>query len=469
MSRRGSTTREIDWLTIFLYFGLVVTGWLMIYSVSYTEDQQGLIDFGRRHGSQLIWMGASVIAAMFVLIVDNKFYRTFAFPIYFSIILLLVAVLLFGQEIAGSRSWFNIGGFFKFQPSEFAKFATCLGLANYLSGYNVSLQNNKSRFYALGIIFLPLVLILLQGDAGSALVFTSFLIVLFREGMPALLYIGGILIAALSIVGLMFDQMPILCILLLAGILLLSLNVKSKKLHAIAAAVACCVAAYLGFQYGFVIHALVVSGMVLLAMAFINRRQKSVSFSNLVLVGLMLSIGYTFTVNYGFNNLLKPHQQDRINVWLQPSKCDPLGSLYNLNQSKLAIASGGIDGKGFLEGPMTQLKYVPEQPTDFIFCTIGEEHGFLGSFGLIVLFLLLLLRITEIAERQRSKFSRHYAYGVAGILFFHFIVNIGMTIGLMPIIGIPLPFISYGGSSLLSFTILLFILIKLDSSRLQSF
>ena len=469
MSRRGTTTREIDWLTVFLYFGLVITGWLMIYSVSYTEEHPGIFDFARRQGSQLIWMAISVVAAGFVLIVDNKFYRTFAYPIYISIILLLVAVLIFGQEVAGSKSWFNIGGFFKFQPAEFAKFATCLGLANYLSSYNISLQENKAKFTALGIIFLPMALILLQGDAGSALVFTSFLIVLFREGMPALLYVGGIIIAALSIVALMFDQMPILAILLLTGVILLSLSLKTRKLQALAGAVALCAVAYAGFQYNFIYPTLIATGVVLLTLAFVNRRQKNVSFSNLVIVGLIMSIGYTFTVNYGFNNLLRPHQQDRINVWLQPSKCDPLGSLYNLNQSKLAIASGGLDGKGFLNGPMTQLKYVPEQPTDFIFCTIGEEHGFLGSFGLIVLFLLLLLRITEIAERQRSKFSRLYAYGVAGILFFHFIVNIGMTMGLMPIIGIPLPFISYGGSSLLSFTILIFILIKLDSSRLQSF
>ena len=468
MSRRPGTTREIDWLTIFLYIGLVFIGWLMIYSVSYTDDNPNLFDFSRRQGSQFIWMMLSFVIGGFALVVDNKFYRTFSYPIYGTIMLLLIGVLFLGQEVAGSTSWYNIGPF-KFQPSEFAKFATALALANYLSSYNVSIHETKSRLISLGIIFLPMGLILLQGDAGSALVFTAFFIVLFREGMPSLLYLAGIIIAALSIMALVLDRLPILAVLVFAAMLLLTFGLKTRKFQVLLGVVVLMILAYFAFQYGLAYYVLGVAGVAFLVLAFQNFKQKNRSLANLVMVGLVISVGYTFTVNYGFNSLLKPHQQERINVWLQPSKCDPLGSLYNLNQSKMAIASGGLDGKGFRNGPMTQLKYVPEQPTDFIFCTVGEEHGFLGAIGLVVLFLLLLVRITDLAERQRSKFSRLYAYGVAGILFFHFLVNIGMTIGLMPVIGIPLPFISYGGSSLLSFTILLAILVKLDSARLTSF
>ncbi len=468
MSRRGNTTREIDWITVLLYLALVFTGWLMIYSVSYTDEYPNALDFSRRQGSQFIWMIISFVAGLFVLIVDNKFYRTFAYPIYFFVMFLLLLVLFVGQEVAGSTSWFKIGGFFKFQPAEFGKFATCLGLANYLSGYNVSLQDNRSRLIAIGIILLPMSLILLQGDAGSALVFTALFIVLFREGMPAILYVAGGIIAILSIVALIFARFPILAILLIAASFLLMVNLKNNRSRIFLGLLLLSGLSIWGLNNGFLYQTLGVNAVIFLSFFILNIRQKSSSYANLILIGLVFSIAYTFSVNYGFSKL-KPHQKDRINVWLQPSQCDPLGSLYNLNQSKMAIGSGGLWGKGFQKGPMTQMNYVPEQPTDFIFCTIGEEHGFLGTFGFIMLFLLLLLRITEIAERQRSKFSRLYAYGVASILFFHFMINVGMTIGVMPVIGIPLPFISYGGSSLLSFTILLAILVRLDNARLNSF
>lgn len=469
MSRRASNVRNTDWLTIFLYLGLVATGWLMIYATNYSPDDPTTIyDTTQRHGNQLIWIGLSLVAGLFAMVVDSKFYRAFAIPLYGIVMLLLVGVLLFGQEVAGARSWFNIG-FFKFQPSEFGKLAACLALASYLSRFNTQLDDDRVKFMALGIIGLPMLLILLQPDAGSALVYASFLILLFREGMPPTIYVLALIFAIISIVALIFPPLQIAAALSFICVQLLIANFNTRKIPWLLFSVALAVIVYLGFQYPiFKSVVLVALGLVMIAMSVHVIRIKKPKIAYTVLIGLIGCMGYSFAVSYVFNDVFQPHQQDRINVWLQPSKCDPLGSLYNLNQSKLAISSGGLDGKGFLNGRITQLNYVPEQSTDFIFCTVGEEHGFLGSFGLIILFLGLLLRIIFIAERQRSSFSRMYGYGVAGIIFFHFFINIGMTMGLVPIIGIPLPFISYGGSSLISFTLLIAVLIKLDSVRMES-
>ncbi len=469
MSRRASNARNTDWLTIFLYLGLVATGWLMIYATNYSPDAPTKIyDTSQRHGNQLIWIGISIVAGLFAMVVDSKFYRAFSFPLYGIVMLLLLGVLLFGQEVAGARSWFNIG-FFKFQPSEFGKLAACLALASYLSRFNTKLDDDRVKFVALGIIGLPMLLILLQPDAGSALVYTSFLILLFREGMPPTIYVLALIFAIISIISLIFPPLQIAAVLAFIGVQLLIANMNSRKIPWLLFSVALAVAVYQGFQYPiFKSVVLAILGLVLVVMSVHIIRIKKAKIAYTVLIGFVCCMGYSFAVSYVFNDVFQPHQQDRINVWLQPSKCDPLGSLYNLNQSKLAISSGGLNGKGFLDGRITQLNYVPEQSTDFIFCTVGEEHGFLGSFGLIILFMGLLLRIIYIAERQRSSFSRMYAYGVAGVIFFHFFINIGMTMGLVPIIGIPLPFISYGGSSLVSFTLLIAVLIKLDSVRMES-
>jgi len=441
----------------------------MIYATNYSPDVPTTIyDTSQRHGNQLIWIGVSIVAGLFALVVDSKFYRAFAIPLYGLVMLLLVGVLIFGQEVAGAKSWFNIG-FFKFQPAEFGKLATCLALASYLSGFNIRLDDDRVKLIALGILGLPACLIMLQPDAGSALVYSSFLILLFREGMPPPIYVIGFIFIVISIISLIFPPIQIAAILALIGIQLLIANLNSRKIPWLLFSVALAVAVYLAFQYP--IFKSVVLGTLalsLVGMCVIVIRIKKPKIAYAVLIGIVSCVIYSFMVSYVFNDVFQPHQQDRINVWLQPSKCDPLGSLYNLNQSKLAISSGGVWGKGFLNGRITQLNYVPEQSTDFIFCTVGEEHGFIGSFGLIILFLGLLLRIIVIAERQRSDFSRMYAYGVAGVIFFHFFVNIGMTMGLVPIIGIPLPFVSYGGSSLISFTLLIAVLIKLDSVRMES-
>ncbi len=468
MDRRRNQPKDIDWLTVFLCLGLILIGWLMIYASSYApEAPTGLFDFSNRQGVQFTWILISLATASLVMIVESKFYRAFAWPIYVLTILLLVLVLIFGQEVAGAKSWFNFGAF-KFQPAEFAKIGTCLGLSAYLSQFSVSLQDNKARLYSLLIMALPMGLILWQPDAGSAMVFTSFLLLLFREGMPAELYVAGIVIGVLSVIALLFPPMHILVLLVMIGILVLIISLKVNWFKAFFGIGLLAALVYLSLYYGFSKVALVICGIALVITSIIHLQRKKTSLSYLVFLVLLISSGYTMSVNFAFYEILKPHQQDRINVWLQPEKCDPLGSMYNLSQSKLAIGSGGLTGKGFLQGRITQLNYVPEQSTDFIFCTVGEEHGFMGSFALIFLYLALLVRITMLAERQRSIFSRHYAYGVAGILYLHFFVNIGMTIGLVPIIGIPLPFISYGGSSLLAFSILMAILIKLDSVRFQS-
>ncbi len=466
MSRRGQTTRETDWLTIFLYLGIVGIGFLMIYAVGYSEHPD-VFDFSAKHGVQLRWIGISLVVGIFTLILDARFFRFFAYPIYGFSVLLLVAVLLFGVEIAGSRSWFNIPFLGRFQPAEFAKFGACLALAAFLSGFNVSLSKSmKQRLQAMAIILIPMGLILLQGDAGSALVFTALFIVLFRAGMPALLYMIGLIVVALSVIALLFEPLAILGILSLFFMLVFIGNFRERQLWWLLAFTGLVTMTYLGYQYDIMEYMLALDGTVLLLLAVLLSQRKRGKLVGLIMGILVMSTLYAFSVNYAFNNILESHQQDRLNVWLKPGEVDPLGAGYNLRQSKLAIGSGGLAGRGFLKGEITRLKYVPEQSTDFIFCTIGEEHGFIGSFVLIGLYISLILRITFVAERQREVFSRMYAYGVASILFFHFFINIGMTMGVMPIIGIPLPLVSYGGSSLLSFTILLAVLIKLDNTRL---
>jgi rod shape determining protein RodA len=400
-----------------LYVLLVLVGWLSIYAAVYSESHTSIFDMDMNYGKQLIWILTSVVLAIVILVIDAKFYSTFSFLIYILVIGMLLAVVVFGKEIAGSRSWFQIGSF-SLQPSEFAKVATGLAIAKYLSGLDTDLSSMKSRIYAGALMFFPAALILLQPDTGSALVFASFLLVLFREGMSGTFLFVGVVVAVLFILALMFNK--------------------------------------------FIIIGVIAVNAGLVMYLYPNLRKKWF----LVVGVFLITSAYVYSVDYAFENVLEPHQKKRINVLLGIEK-DIHGAGYNVHQSKIAIGSGGFSGKGFLKGTQTKFDFVPEQSTDFIFCTIGEEWGFAGSFVVIALFIGLLARIVILAERQRSKFSRIYGYGVASVIFFHFTVNIGMTIGLFPVIGIPLPFISYGGSSLWGFTILLFIFLKLDSVRLD--
>lgn len=463
----ATALREYDWISILLYLGLVIVGWLMIYTVGYdASNPTSMFDIGTAAGRQGLWILVSIVVGLSIMLTDAKFFKTFAYPIYGVSIALLIAVLLIGTLTKGATSWFQIGSF-KFQPSEIAKFATCLALCTFLSGYKVSIQNFKTQAIAFAIFLFPMFLVLLQGDAGSALVFTSFTLLLFREGLNALIYMLGILVASLFIFSLLYPiEYIILTILMLANVVVVW-NFE-KRPYWMLGMVALLGLSLYGFSIGQEIYALIGVGIILLSLsiyAFLKLKKGKNSLGITIGTVALISVLFAFSVNYLFNNILQPHQQERINIWLQPEKTDPLGPRYNVTQSKLAIASGGLEGKGWLEGTLTKLDYIPEQTTDFIFCTIGEEHGFIGTFSIILAFLILLIRLTVVAERQQAKFTRLYAYGVAGIIAFHVLINIGMTVGLMPVIGIPLPFISYGGSSLLSFTILLAVLIKLDSNR----
>ncbi len=419
ISNKPRKQNKADRILLLLYLALVFIGWISIYSAVYDPAHGSIVDLSQRYGKQLIWIITALILALVVLILDPKFFSTFAYPIYGFTMLLLVAVLLVGQEVAGSRSWFELGSI-RIQPTEFAKFATALAIARYLSTYNTDMDQLKTKIRLMLIILIPAGLILLQNDTGSAIVYLSFLIVFYREGFSGNIFILGVVLIVLFLATLIFEQL-------------------------------------------YVMIALAVIAAVVIVFA-----RKTFRHIAMITAVLVLSLGLVYSVSYIFENVLEPHQQTRINVLLG-KESDPQGAEYNVNQSKIAIGSGGFAGKGFLEGTQTKFNFVPEQSTDFIFCTIGEEWGYLGSIFLIALYALLLFRIIKLAERQRSDFSRIYGYGVASVLFFHFLVNIGMTIGLMPVIGIPLPFISYGGSSLWGFTILLFIFIKMDTHHQELF
>ena len=406
--------KSIDMPIILLYIALVLIGWLNIYAAVFDESHASIFDLEKNYGKQLLWIATALFIGLMVLLIDSKFFSVFSFGIYGITLLMLVAVLFFGKYVNGSRSWFEIGSF-RLQPAEFAKFATALVVAKYLSS-GVKMERFSTKISVLGLIGLPMGLILLQGDVGSALTYVAFILVLYREGLSGIVLVIGLLIGIAFVLSLLFAKVAILIsIAIITAILLYNFRRKKKIIPVIIAGAALVATMVVGFSYV-------------------------------------------------FNNVMKQHHRDRINN-LVGKEIDIKGAGYNVNQSKIAIGSGRLIGKGFLNGTQTKYDFVPEQSTDFIFCTIGEEYGFVGSVVLIGLFLALLLRIVFIAERQRSSLSRIYGYGVASILFLHLFVNIGMTIGLVPVIGIPLPFISYGGSSLWSFTILLFILIKLDANR----
>ena len=464
MFRKGGTKRNIDWITFSLYLALVFVGWSMIYAVGFEEFKtQGMLDSPA--GKQLIWIGISFFAFMLLQAIEWRFWQTFAYPIYIVTMVLLVGVLLFGVTIKGATSWYSFGGF-TIQPSEFAKFGTALAMAAYLSTYKVDLRKLSFQVTAAGLFLLPAFLILLQPDAGSALIFFSFLLVLYREGLNPMYFIVGSFLVLMLVLGLVFSPWYILIALLLIGLFILAYQLTPRSLWLGTVMTFTAGAIYL-LQDNLIQEVLIGSAAAygVLLFTLLYRRGSS------VLLPLTLSIviggAVAYVANYGFNNILQPHQQDRINVWLNPDEADKRGSYYNILQSKIAIGSGGWTGQGWLKGNMTNLNYVPEQSTDFIFCTIGEEQGFAGVLALVILYMMLLFRIIKIAERQRSDFSRIYAYSLLGILFTHFFINIGMTMGLVPVIGIPLPFISKGGSSLLGFTIMIGVLLKMDSNRFR--
>jgi rod shape determining protein RodA len=413
-------TQNIDWLTVLIYAACVTMGLFNVYAAIYDpEEQTKLFDLSNSAGRQLMFIGSAVLIIIAILVIDYKFWEAFAPIIYGACILLLLLVLIIGSDINGSKSWIKLGAF-SLQPAEFAKIGTALMLSGYITQPSINLSKFREQLWVAGLIVLPALLILLSRETGCALVFASFMIVLYREGIPGI-YPSILLISiVLFILSLFFSTLYIsIGLLILAAII---------------------------FQF---------------IIPRYDRTRKTFINLSVIFVAMMLFSG---SVDFIIKNVLQPHHRKRIEVLIDP-KADPTGKGWNVIQSKIAIGSGRLWGKGFLDGTQTKFNFVPEQHTDFIFCTIGEEHGFVGSAAVVLLLLGLMCRIVFLAERQRTRFARAYGYCVAGILFFHFLVNIGMTVGLMVVIGIPLPFFSYGGSSMWAFTILLFIFLKLDAQR----
>lgn len=469
MKRTINVWNGIDKFSILLFLLLCVIGWFNIYAAVYNEEARDIFDFSQRYGKQFVWIVAAILTAVVVVIIDIRFYFFFSWFIYAAVIGMLILVLVLGQVVYGAKSWFEIGGI-GLQPSEFGKFATSLALAAYLNNKRQELSRMKVLIPAVGIVFLPMVLILLQPDMGSALVFFSFVIVLFREGMSPYIFVSGLLAIFLFFITLLLGSVALSIGLVVAALLLFGLISRKWMLFLSSTLV---VALAGGLVYLFKIIAfnslsvdfVVLIAVILAGIVFLTYYFKKKSSSLLVVYSFLVgSLFFVNSVDYGFNNLLKPHQKERVEIVVGVQK-DLHGTGYNLNQSLISIGSGGFSGKGFLQGTQTKFKFVPKQSSDFIFCTVGEEWGFVGSFVVIGIYLTLLMRLVFLAERQRSAFSRIYGYGVVAILFAHVFINIGMAIGIVPTIGIPLPFLSYGGSSLWSFTILLFIFLRLDASR----
>lgn len=418
---RNKIIGKIDWPIVLIYFALVLIGWFSIFSAKYNEAHPSIFDFSMEYGKQLVWIGAALLIGFVVLLIDAKFFNAFSIWIYIVVLASLFIVLVYGKATKGATSWIDLGPI-KFQPSEFAKMATALAVAGYLDRLDVDLQKRKDQIFAIALVLIPMALVLLQNDTGSAIVFVSFVFVFYREGLPGA---GWAMVAGV-----------------VAIILFIFSILWSPKVMAI-----------------------ILGALLILVLAYkILNKQRGI-IKTIALFGFM--VAFVYGGNFAFNHEKFPkHQHDRILVLLNKLD-DPKGVGYNVHQSKIAIGSGGFAGKGFLQGTQTKYDFVPEQHTDFIFCTIGEEGGFLGTAAVVLLYITLLVRLVILAERQRSTFSRVYGYSIAGILFVHVAINIGMTIGLVPVIGIPLPFLSYGGSSMLAFTIMLAIFVKQDANRLN--
>ena len=430
---------KVDWVTVSLYVGLVLFGWMNVYSAAYDPLHPNIFDFSQEYGKQFVWVSISFVLATLILYIEGDFFNKFALPIYGFFMMLLVLVLLVGKEVNGAKAWFGVGSF-GIQPSEFSKIGAGLLLAKYISASNTKFANWKTRIIAAGIIGFPALLILLQPDVGSVLTFTAFILVMYREGLSGnvlIIGLGAIVFGVLSIVS-------------GAG------NIDFP---------------FAGVQSGVWLLILIVALLGILSWIYVKnfvvpRNRKTLYW--VIAISVAASTAFSYSVSYIVDNVLEQHHKERIYVMLS-LPVERAGADYNSEMAKITVGSGGWFGKGYLHGPMTQNNYVPEQWTDFIFSAVAEEWGFLGSVVIVGLFIFLIVRIINMAERQRSQFSRVYGYCVASIFFLHLLINVGMVIGLAPIIGIPLPFFSYGGSSLMGFTLLLFIMLRLDAERLSIF
>ena len=483
MSRNFNVIQAIDKWAVFFYIVLVVFGWINIYGASVSEDQASIFDINYRSGMQFMWMCISFGMGLVILFTDSRLITAVPYLLYGLIILLLIVTVFVAEDIKGSRSWLPLGPF-KIQPAEFSKFITALALAKLMSHPQFKLNSMRSYAMVCSMILLPMFIIVAQSETGSALVFLSFVFMLYREGLPGLIPALGFCAIVLFVVVLRFSVVDLLGVegastglflgLLLAYLLMLifvRVYQYDKKHLFVLSIVPLGVFALalplfkwvVRFNLVYVMLAIVVFAVIYLIVLAYFKWRRTYLFIGLFMLGCL---GYCFSAEYIFNDVLQSHQQKRIQLLLGMTD-DPTGIGYNTTQARIAIGSGGFLGKGFLQGTQTKLKYVPEQDTDFIFCTVGEEWGFVGSAGMLIVYLLFLYRLLLIAERQDTRFARVYGYGVVGIFAFHLFINVGMVLGLVPVIGIPLPFFSYGGSSFLSFTILLFLFLKLDTMRIE--
>lgn len=480
VTRSVSLWKTLDWVTICTYLILIVAGWFSVCGASYDYGERDFLDFSTRAGKQFIWIICSFGLGFILLMLEDRMYDMFSYIIYVAMILLLIVTIFIAPDVKGSRSWLQMGPV-SLQPAEFAKFATALVLAKYVNAYSFSIKKGKCMVALAAFILLPMLLIILQKETGSALVYLAFFLVLYREGMPGVVLFSGVCAVVYFVVGVRFDQVFIAdtptpigefsvlsMVLFFAGGMVWVYKKRWEPVRYIVGIslvvllLAYFVSEYLvPFNLVWVQWVLCVVVVGYLAYLWLSERQKAYLLIGLFMLG---GIGFLYSSDYVFDKILEPHQQIRIKVVLGMEE-DLAGAGYNVNQSKIAIGSGGLQGKGFLNGTQTKLKYVPEQDTDFIFCTVGEEQGFIGSSAVLLLFLALILRLIALSERQPSAFGRVYGYSVVSIFLFHLFINIGMVLGLTPVIGIPLPFFSYGGSSLWGFTILLFIFLRIDAGR----
>jgi rod shape determining protein RodA len=475
--RQTSVLRSIDWWTILLYIALLSFGWISVCGASYSYGETDIFSLSTRSGMQIIWIGTSIILGFVIVMLDDRFYDTFAYIIYFLLVILLFATIFNPHSIKGSRSWLVLGPL-RLQPAEFAKFATALALAKFMSAYGYNINQWKHFAATIGIILLPMVCIVLQRETGSALVYLSFFLMFYREGMPGSILFTGVAMVVYFVVGIRFADVTFadsvtsigkFSVLFLVQVFSIGMVWTYCNKRVAWRLLAGCLAltlllyflAKIPLEVIYIQWAMTIFLIGYLIWEGLGSRIRNYFYIALFTIG---SVGFFYGADFIMQNVMEPHQRSRINVLLGLDE-DLRGAGYNVHQSEIAIGSGGLEGKGFLNGTQTKLKFVPEQDTDFIFCTVGEEEGFLGSAGVLILFLLLILRLIYLSERQPLPFARIYGYCVLSVFLFHVFINVGMVLGLTPVIGIPLPFFSYGGSSLWGFTLLLFIFLRLDATR----
>lgn len=472
-NKTGKVRSKVDYITILIYICLVVFGWVNIYAAVYNDDQASIFDLSQRYGMQMLWIGISGVVAITIMLLEDKYYHMFSYPLYWFMVGIMTLVLFFGKEVNGAKAWIDIAGI-RIQPVEFMKIVTALALARYVSSYNFDLRSWKFLTGLMVIILLPVALILMQNDTGSAMVFAAFVIVLYREGFAKILYVLGLLMALIFVVSFLLNEATIIILAMLMTLLFAAIENKSWRDVLRYMAFVVMVSILISVGVNLLVSdlpyyvCLLISILLSVPMIFLYASKNKMNGIWKYFVIFVGAITFSGAVDYVFDNVLQRHQQQRILDLLDIEK-DPYGWSYNVIQSKVAIGSGGLTGKGFLNGTQTKFSFVPEQSTDFIFCTVGEEWGFVGSLLVVFLFTVLIVRLIKMGERQQEPFARVYCYSVAMILFMHFAINITMTIGLFPVVGIPLPFFSYGGSSLLAFTVLLFIALRLDSSTESQF